>query len=62
MDTQINQNIFFNNEKRKTYNNYNNKKDNMRLSISDSEENNDNMNSNLNEDNQTEKPYRFKNI
>ena len=62
MDTQINQNIFFNNEKRKTYNNYNNKKDNMRLSISDSEENNDNMNSNLNEDNQTEKPYRFKNL
>ena len=62
VDSRINKNLLFNDNKRKTFNKTT-KNENMRLSISEESEEENNMEINLDEYNQVgEQPYRFKNL
>lgn len=62
VDSRINKNLLFNDNKRKTFNKTT-KNENMRLSISEESEEENNMENNLDEYNQVgEQPYRFKNL
>ena len=62
IDQKINQNLLFNDNKRKTYNKIN-KNENMRLSLSDESDEENNLDNNLDEFNKSgEQPYRFKNL
>ena len=61
-DQKINQNLLFNDNKRKTYNKIN-KNENMRLSLSDESDEENNLDNNIDEYNKSgEQPYRFKNL
>ena len=62
IDSRIDKNIIFKNNKRKTYNIVN-KNDNMRLSISEESDEEDNLDVDIEEyDKNGEQPYRFKNL
>jgi hypothetical protein len=62
IDQKINQNLLFNDNKRKTYNKIN-KNENMRLSLSDESDEENNLDNNIDEYNKSgEQPYRFKNL
>ena len=61
-DQKINQNLLFNDKKRKTYNKVN-KNDNMRLTLSDDSDEENNYDNNIDEYNKSgDQPYRFKNL
>ena len=61
-DQKINQNILFNDKKRKTYNKVN-KNENMRLTLSDDSDEENNYDNNIDEYNKSgDQPYRFKNL
>ena len=61
-DQKINQNLLFNDKKRKTYNKVI-KNENMRLTLSDDSEEENNYDNNIDEYNKTgDQPYRFKNL
>ncbi len=61
-DQKINQNLLFNDKKRKTYNKVI-KNENMRLTLSDDSDEENNYDNNIDEYNKTgDQPYRFKNL